>query len=371
METMTEYPIPPEAEPQLPAGETLPGKVSRWFLHRYPVWPALRHLADKTVPRHSQSVWYNMGGIALFFFAVQVVTGILLMIYYRPAEPWMSVQRIVMEVPYGSLIRSVHHWSANLMVLSLFLHLFSTFFMKAYRRPREFTWLTGAGLFAITLVFGFSGYLLPWDDLAFFATRVGISELDKLPLLGHFMADLARGGPEVTLDTLGRFYTLHVMVLPLAILAVLGLHLLFIQLQGMSEPDSFAALPPEKKRYEKFFSEFMFGEIPIWMATGVLLVALSAIWPRPLAPEANAAAAAPAGIKPEWYFLSQFQLLKLFPGRIELLGLAILTLIPLGLVAVPFFDRSIPSDERGRLTTRLGVTALLALIILTLWGALS
>jgi len=371
METMTEYPIPPEAEGQLPSEETVTGKASRWLLHRYPLWSTFRHLADKTVPKHRGSAWYNIGGIVLFFFTIQIITGILLMIYYRPAEPWMSVQRIVMEVPFGSLIRSLHHWSANLMILALFIHLFSTFFMKAYRRPREFTWLTGTALFAVTLVFGFSGYLLPWDDLAFFATRVGITEADKVPLVGTFLANLARGGPEVTLDTLGRFYALHVMVLPVVSLTLIGVHLLFIQIQGVSEPDSFAALPPEEKKHEKFFSEFMFGEIPIWLALSVFLVALAAIWPRPLAPEANPAAAAPPGIKPEWYYLSQFQWLKLFPGRIEMVGMAILGVIPLGIVAVPFYDRAIPSDDRGRLVTKLGLFGLLALLILTIWGALS
>jgi cytochrome b6 len=200
---------------------------------------------------------------------------------------------------------------------------------------------------------------------------VGITEADKVPLVGTFLANLARGGPEVTLDTLGRFFTLHVTVLPITLLALIGVHLLFIQIQGMSEPDSFAALPPEAKKYEKFFSEFIFAEIPIWLALSAVLVALSAVWPRPLAPEANPAAAAPVGIKPEWYYLSQFQWLKLFPGRLEMVGMAILGVIPLGIVAVPFLDRSIPTDDRGRLVTRLGIFALLALLVLTIWGALS
>ena len=192
------YEIPAEAEERLPARDSRTGQLSRWLLQRFPVWSTWDHLEKKVVPKHRHSVWYNMGGLALFFFTVQVITGVLLMVYYRPAEPWMSVQRIVMEIPFGALIRSIHHWSANLMTLTLFLHLFSTFFMKAYREPREFTWLSGALLFALTLVFGFSGYLLPWDDLAFFATRVGIAEVEKAPLLGVWLADLARGGPEVT-----------------------------------------------------------------------------------------------------------------------------------------------------------------------------
>jgi cytochrome b6 len=368
---MAKSQIPADVETHLPAGETITGKVARYLLERYPVWPIISYLLDKKVPQHKHSIWYNMGGIALFFLTVQFVTGILLMVYYRPGEPWGSVQRIVMEVPFGAFIRSIHHWSANLMVLTIFVHLFSTFFMKAYRPPREFTWLTGASLAGITLLFGFSGYLLPWDDLSFFATRVGISEVAKAPFVGEWLATLIQGGPDVTIDTIGRFYVLHVVALPLTVLSVIGVHLFFIQLQGVSEPDSFAYLPKEKKRYHKYFSEFLFAEVPIWLLLSALLIALSAIFPRELAMEAEPSASAPVGIKPEWYFLSQFQLLKLFPGRIELLGLMLLGLIPLSLVVLPFIDRTVPVDSRGRLVTKLGIAAVIGLVALTVWGWLS
>ena len=368
---MADYSIPPEAEKQIPSEQKLTGKISRYLLRRYPIWPIVDHLAQKVVPIHKQTIWYNMGSIALFFLTVQIITGLLLMVYYRPALPWASVQRLVMEVPFGNIIRSIHHWSANLMVLFLFLHMFSAFFMKAYRPPREFTWLTGAALMGIVLLFSFSGYLLPWDDLSFFATRVGISEIEKAPVIGTWLAGLARGGPDVTTDTIGRFYVLHVTALPLAILMLIGIHLFFIQIQGVSEPDSFAALPKEKKRYHKFFTEFMFGELPVWLFLSALLVALAAAFPRVLAPEADPYASAPAGIKPEWYFLSQFQLLKLFPGKIELLGMALMTLIPVGMLLVPFYDRSVPTDRRGRIATLYGILVLTGMIVFTVWGYLA
>ena len=276
-----------------------------------------------------------------------------------------------MEVPFGNLIRSIHHWAANLMILVLFVHLFSTFFMKAYRPPREFTWLTGALLIALTFFFGFSGYLLPWDDLSFFATRVGISEVEKGPILGPWLAHLARGGEDVTVDTIGRFYVLHVTVLPLALLTILGLHLLFIQVQGVSEPDSFAALPQSRKRYDKFFTEFLVAEIPMWLFLSALLVALAAFAPRELMSEADPSAPAPEGIKPEWYFLSQFQLLKLFPGRIEMVGMALLTLLPVALLVVPFIDRAVPANGLGRMVSGMGVLALFGLAFFTVWGWLS
>lgn len=368
---MATYPIPPEAETKLPSEDKFSGKISRYLLKRFPVWPIIDHLAQKVVPIHRQSVWYNMGGVALFFLIVQILTGVLLMVYYRPAEPWSSVQRIVMEVPFGNMIRSIHHWSANLMILALFAHLFSTFFMKAYRPPREFTWLSGALLMSITLLFGFSGYLLPWDDLSFFATRVGMAEIEKAPVIGTWIANLARGGPDVTVDTIGRFYVLHVMAMPVTVLVIVGIHLFFVQVQGVSEPDSFAALPEEKKKYHKFFTEFLFAELPVWLFLSALLVFLAAAFPRALAPEADPFAPAPEGIKPEWYFLSQFQLLKMFPGRVEMVGMALWSLIPLGILVVPFLDKSIPSDKRGRITMYIGVLALAGLIVYTLWGWLS
>ena len=365
---MALYPIPPEAESRLGHRNKLAGRLARPLLQRYPVWPIVDHLAQKAVPRHRQTVWYSMGGIALFFLMVQIVTGVLLMVYYRPAQPWGSVQRIVMEIPFGNVVRSVHHWSANLMILALFVHLFSTFFMKAYRPPRELTWLTGVLLIGITFFFGFSGYLLPWDDLSFFATRVGMSEVEKAPVIGGWLANLARGGSDVTVDTIGRFYVLHVTVLPVVILILVAFHLLLVQIQGVSEPDTFTALPEKKKQYEKFFTEFLFAELTIWMFLSGLLVALATVVPRGLMPEADPFAAAPEGIKPEWYFLSQFQLLKLFPGRIEMIGLILLTLLLVGLFILPFIDRSVPVDARGRLVRGLGVLALFGLVFFTLWG---
>lgn len=363
--------IPRDLEPNLPPEGTRTGRAWRALFGRYPIWPVVNFLGKKSVPKHRHSAWYAMGGIALFFFTVQILTGILLMVYYRPSQPWQSVQRIVVEVPFGNLVRSIHHWAANLMVLTLFLHLFSTFFMKAYRRPREATWLTGLGLFGLTLGFGFSGYLLPWDDLSFFATRVGISEMEKAPVVGQWLANLARGGSDVTVDTIGRFYPLHVVVLPLTVLALLGVHLVFVQIQGVSAPDSFWKQPPEQRKSVSFFGHFLFAEIPVWLFMGALLCALAAFFPRALAPEADPTAPAPYGIKPEWYFLSQYQALKLFPGKLEVLGQMVLGAIPAAALLIPFIDRSVPADRRGKLITRAGIAALLGLIIMTVWGWLS
>jgi quinol-cytochrome oxidoreductase complex cytochrome b subunit len=347
------------------------GRIGRYLLSRFPIGPLIDFMAKKKVPEHRHSGWYALGGIALVLLAIQIVTGILLMVYYRPSQPWASVQRIVVEVPFGAFIRSIHHWSANLMALALLVHMFSTFLMKAYRPVREFTWLTGLGLLGLVLLFSFSGYLLPWDDLSFFATRVGITELEKGPVIGPWLATLLRGGPDVTVDTIGRFYALHVVVLPLAVLGLVVVHLALVQLHGMSEPDAFAALPQDKKRYRPFFTDFLLSEIPIWLLVTGVVLALSAAVPRGLAAEADPTAPAPFGIKPEWYFLAPYQALKLFPGRLELVGMALMGAAALSAAVVPFVDKAVPSDRRGRIVTLVGIAGIAGLAAMTAWGWLS
>jgi cytochrome b6 len=195
--------------------------------------------------------------------------------------------------------------------------------------------------------------------------------MEKAPVIGTFLAELIKGGEDVSIATIGRFYTLHVTVLPLVVLSLIGIHLLFIQIQGMSEPDAFRALPAGKKKYDKFFFDYLLSEIPLWLCAMVVLVLLATILPRALAPEADPTAAAPLGIKPEWYFLSQYQALKLFPGSLELVGLVVIGAAPLAALAVPFIDREIPSGKVGRLVTWAGVAALVGLVVLTIWGWLS
>src|SRR5215469_9482068 len=151
---------------------------------------AISHLAaKKTVPIHRHSIWYYFGGVTLFLFGIQVVTGTLILLYYRPSADaaFESVEFIMTQVRFGWLIRSLHSWSANLMIATLFVHMFSVFFLRAYRSPREITWVSGAFLLFLSLAFGFSGYLLPWNTLSFFATKVGTEVAGVVPLIGGFM----------------------------------------------------------------------------------------------------------------------------------------------------------------------------------------
>ena len=205
--------------------------VYGWLDERLDLESIRTFAADKRVPVHAQEFWYCLGGITLFLFLVQVATGILLILYYRPSteEAFESVQFIMTEVQFGWLIRNIHSWSANLLVATMMIHLFSVYFTRAYRKPRELPWLTGMALFGIFLFFGFSGYLLPWNELAFFATRVGTEIPGVIPVIGPFLRRLLRGGNDVTGATLTRFYGIHVAILPALVTVILGAHLYMVQ----------------------------------------------------------------------------------------------------------------------------------------------
>ena len=170
-----------------------------WLEERLGLRAIREFLAHKTVPVHSATMWYYFGGITLFLFVIQVLTGILLLLYYRPTatEAYESVQFIMTRVQFGWLVRSIHSWSANLMIFAAFVHMFSVVFLRSYRRPREVTWLSGIALLGLALGFGFSGYLLPWNTISYFATKVGTDMAASLPVVGPTLARFLRGGEDV------------------------------------------------------------------------------------------------------------------------------------------------------------------------------
>src|SRR5256714_4826859 len=332
----------------------------------------LAHLADKKeVPLHRHSIWYYFGGMTMFLFCVQVVTGILLLLYYRPSaeNAFESVQFIITEVKFGWLIRSIHSWSANLMIATLFIHMFSVFFLRAYYPPREITWLSGVFLLFIVICFGFSGYLLPWNKLAFFATKVGTQIAGVVPIVGHPMLRFLRGGDDVTGATLTRFFGFHVAVLPATATVFIAIHVLLVQLHGMHVPHKYE----RNHKSMKFVPNFILRDLIGWILAIGVLAALAALFPWELGEKADAFAPAPAGIKPEWYFLFMFQTLKLIPAKIlgmdgEVLGIMAFNIVALLLFIVPFVDRS-PENRRRRLIFNvLGVLALAYMVVMTVVG---
>lgn len=349
--------------------------VNDWLEERLPIAEAKEFATHKTVPVHKHSVHYYLGGMTLFFFIVQVVTGILLMLYYRPSaeEAFESVEFIMTTVPFGWLIRSIHSWSANLMVFFAFTHLVTTYFMKAYRKPRELTWVTGCILLFIIMGFGFSGYLLPWNKLAFFATKVGTDIAGSVPIIGDFVLRFLRGGERVTGGTLSRFYGWHVAILPAITTALLGIHLLLVQIKGMSVPPSEEEAAAKRKPMP-FFPHFAMRDLFGWTVALGVLATLAALFPWELGEKADPFAPAYANIRPEWYFVFMFQALKLVPGgeilhiEYEAIAIMIFGLGGLLMVLVPFLDRGIEKNGKSPMFTLAGIIALVFMIGMTVWG---
>jgi cytochrome b6 len=321
----------------------------------------------KTVPEHRHSFWYFFGGICLFLTAIQVATGAMLLLYYTPHidAAHESIQFIMSGVKFGWLIRSVHSWTANILVGLLFVHMFSTFFLKAYRKPRELTWITGFLLLVLFMAFGFSGYLLPWNELSYFATRVGTDIAGSLPFIGKGLKTIILGGPEVSQATLSRFFWFHVALLPLAALILIGIHVLLVQTLGMSKPVG--------ERGEKdipFFPDFLYKDALGWTLMLVLIGVLCVFLPWEIGTKADPLASTPLGIKPEWYFTFMFTTLKIIPphvGFIEGEKLAILGFMAGGLLwmLVPFLDRRAGREKRSPLFTWIGLALAAYIAVMT------
>jgi cytochrome b6 len=353
-------------------------KIYRWLDDRVHLGELVTFMGKKTVPVHRGSVWYYFGGVTLFLFIVQVVTGILLLLYYKGSEQlaFESIQFLMSKVSFGWLIRSVHSWSANLFVLSAMIHMFSVFFERAYRFPRELTWLTGMLMFFLALGFGFSGYLLPWNELAFFATKVGTEIVGVVPVVGHPLMVLLRGGPEVSGATLSRFFGFHVAVLPGIFVVFLAIHLLLVQRQGMSSPAAEEGTGESGPKTMPFFPNFLLRDLLLWLIVLNLLAILAVFFPWELGRKADAFAPAPAGIRPEWYFLYMFQTLKFFPAQIwvidgEVLGVLLFGVAGLLWTLVPFWDRRSARGQRNRLITVVGFVVILYILVFTVIGWLT
>jgi quinol-cytochrome oxidoreductase complex cytochrome b subunit len=339
---------------------------------RFDLTPLVEFARHKEVPRHRHGWAYYFGGLTLFFFGIQVATGILLLLYYRPTAEaaFESVQFIMNRVAFGWLIRSIHSWSANLMILSAFLHMFSVYLFGAYAKPREATWWSGFALLALAMGFGFSGYLLPWNKLSFFATRVGTDMVSKVPFVGDWLLRFLRGGEDVTGATLTRFFGFHVAVLPMIMTALILLHLAFIQRQGMHVPPG---LEEDAKRRPaiRFVPNFMLRESVVWLVGLAVLAALAAFLPWELGTKADPFASAPAGIRPEWYFLFMFETLKLLPAHIlglegEVVGLAAFAVAGAVWFLVPVLDRGSARGRRNPAFLALGWIALIYIAAFTL-----
>jgi hypothetical protein len=213
-------------------------RAYEWVDERFKIAKLLNEILKKPVPSFARWWWYCLGGITFFLFVIQAMTGILLAFYYKPtaAEAYASIQFIENEVRFGAAIRAIHHWSANGMIVMCIAHMIRVFIMGAYRKPRELNWVSGVLLLILTLAFGFTGYLLPWDQRAFWATTVGTEIAGAVPAVGTLVLIYLRDGWGVTEATLGRFYGLHVFIIPIATIAFMGAHFLMVRALGVKRP---------------------------------------------------------------------------------------------------------------------------------------
>jgi len=310
-------------------------------------------------------VLYTLGFAATFVFTLQVVTGIVLALYYAPTpdHAYDSVVFITDAVAFGRIVRGLHHWGSSAMVVLVLAHLVVVFTLAAYKRPREVTWFLGVGLLGLTLAFAFTGYLLPWDEKAYWATSVGTNMAGTVPVLGEFLVRIARGGSELGAASLSRFYAVHTLVLPPLMSAIVLGHVGLVIWHGVSVPpslwnaeqeaadrlrerESSEGYEPDAARYaafkragRPFWPDVIFEDLVVATIVFLALLALTLALGIPL--EARADPSDTSYVpRPEWYFLFLFQLLKYFPGRLEWVGVVLLPLTAFAaLFLLPLLDR--------------------------------
>lgn len=373
------------------------GVIHDWLEERLEVDAIWKPLFLRHVPLGVNWL-YTLGFASIAVLIIQALTGIVLAMYYAPTpdHAYDSVQYVMTELPFGDLIRGIHHWGASAMVVLVVLHMLVVFVMGAYKYPRELTWVVGVLLLFVTLGFGFTGYLLPWDEKAYWATTVGTNMVGTIPVVGGVLVRIVRGGAELGALTLTRFYAAHVMLLPLAIAGLVGIHLFMVIRQGVSVPPSLwdrangeaarkvagalSRLPGDslreeyRRRYEHFkslgrpfFPDTIFEDSIAAVIVTLIVVGLAAFAGAPLESQADPTNSAYVP-RPEWYFMFLFEMLKYFPGSIEWVGVVVIPgLGVLALLALPFIARrSERSPRYNQFSMAVAGIAVIAVVVLTL-----
>jgi ubiquinol-cytochrome c reductase cytochrome b subunit len=343
------------------------GRLFDWLDHRTGFRAARHVLLDEKLP--AGTGWaFTFGSLLLFGLTIQVITGTLLALFYAPTpdHAWDSVRYITTSVRGGHMLRGLHHWGASLVVVTAVVHLIRVVIFGSYRAPRETNWIVGLILLQVILAFGLTGYLLPWDQRAYWATVVTINISKLTPGVGEFVAGLLRGGPDIGALTLTRWYGVHVLVLPPVLFGLTALHLYLMRRHGISGP-----ITPREGEEQTFFPYQAARDLTVALAAGILLAVLA--WKGAPALEAPADPTSSDYIpRPEWYFLGLFQLLKYFPGRLEVVGAIVIPGAVMTLLALlPWIDRARSRGLRERkwLLSSLAVLVV-AVTALTVLGAM-
>ena len=329
-----------------------------------PIDQALRKSLAYRLPRHV--TWRNaLGGISYLLFLLLVITGVMLVVYYRPSaqEAFPSVQYIVSGVTLGWLIRDVHVWSATLLVLLVLAHMARVFFAAAYKPPRETNWLIGILLLFVVLAFGATGYLLAWDQSAYWTVTGALNALEGFPLVGGIIVELLRADPIVSGATLSRFFAMHVVVLPWFALGLLGFHFTMVRRHGIAPPPGGAT---DSGVGRQFFPNHLMRSYMVGVLVLALVITIAIMAPRQLG------TAARPGVLPD-RILSTWIVVDVSRALVHYLGggwgFALFSLLGLALALLPLFDRSPERDLRRRpLAAAIGLTFFLGFIGLWLAG---
>lgn len=340
----------------------MPSKIVRWINDRWPLNAVIRWSLEEEMPGGA-SFAYIFGSSVLITFLLQVITGIWQLFYFVPTtdHAYDSLSYLRLEVPFGWLIHGLHRWGANAMIILIGLHLSRVFIWGAYKQPRQLTWLIGVGLLFLTLALGFTGPVLPWDQKGYWEAEVGTSMAGTAPFVGGLVEKLLRGGAEMGQLTLSRFFVLHVAILPVFLLALIGVHLIAFRNFGIAGPWDEA----KRNRIGQFWPDQVFKDALIITSIFVILVGLSAyILPSFAGPlDLMVASYAP---KPEWFFLFFYQSLKAFHGRFEPVGTIGIPLFVISLlVLLPFLDRN-PERNPARRPVAMGGYLVFVIWVITL-----
>ena len=344
--------------------------VLGWFQERIPVRGGdLRELTNEPVPNHLKRWWFALGGTPAYLFVVQIITGLVLAVYYQPSAStaYESVRYITEDTAFGWYVRGVHKWAATLMIAAVILHQMRVYFTGAYRKPRELNWMVGMTMLIATLMLGFTGYSLVYEQLSYWGATVGANMAAGVPVVGTVMRDFLLGGEAYNQHTLPRFFVLHAAVLPMLLMLLVGIHIALIRLQGISEMSFEDETPEEGKKTFDFFPDHLYTELIMGLGLMILLSALATLLPASLGPKANPLVT-PDVIKPEWFFYVAFRWLKLFSGTIALLSTGFIVFI---MFSWPFIDRWFRRRTRfPEASVWIGIVAVIAIVTLTLWEGL-
>ncbi len=364
--------------------------VSKWIDERVDIVGIRKALLDRKMPG-GLTWWHTLGSATLAVFMVQAVTGIILAMYYAPSpdHAYDSIKYLESHVASGALLRGIHHWGASAMVVLVVGHSIRVFTMGAYKYPRELNWLLGVLLLAIVLGFGFTGYLLPWDQKAYWATQVGTNIAGTTPVVGALLVKLLRGGSQLGVATLTRFYALHVLLLPAMLIGIAILHLIMVIRQGIAPRtgvlEAEAPRDTESPEYHRYYKERYAASkgagVRFWpdiVVKDAVIAAVLTVLIFLLAKFVGAGLELPADPsdssyvpRPEWYFLPFFQLLKLVPGSMEsIVAVGVPGALGLALVLLPFYDRRSARSLGKRPLARFSLFGLLGGLALLLGASM-